>query len=1575
MNLQVDPIAIVSSACRLPLGITSPSQLWDALCGKIDPKGILASPDSVPESRHPDPTAFIDPSRVGGAGWLGSEGIELFDPTFFNISPAEAEILRPNTRLALELTWEVLERAGIPPASVRGKNVAVSIGVGTEDGWDLRRFSDDRSEAFDHRWAANSDPSGVSGQVAHYFDFRGPSSVISTACSSGAFALRDGIQALLSEECDLAVVGAITTHFFTAPFDWAASVNVASKNGQCAAFSREADGYVPSEGAVFFVLKRSSVAQATACPILGVIKSLATGHNGATRALATPNVTAQVALTRRALRAAGLIPADVNLLEAHGTGTRLGDAMEAEAFRSVYDGDELRQDAFWVSSSKTLFGHCQAASMLVGILKVLSCFEHRALPPHLVDPLPEFKDGKILIPTLLTPLPSEKPIVSQVCSFGFTGSIASLILEETPMAMGERNESTSLNQLSILPFSAKTLSSLNAQIAAVYEWACQSRCTLHDLGAILSLAREHHPVRLAIVASSIEELHGITVESYVSNVDKLPVVEVSPASAFLNLSKLPTCMSEDDRRAIYGLIARDQTLGAACLLYNKGHNLCFEEIYDLRKVLELRHYLQTFPTYTFDRKRCWKDSPKVIIKQTPTQPALGEAHGEAIANTPERPSRSLSVDFIAEAVASVLRMPAQNVRHDSNIFDLGVDSLNSIELAKTLSQASGITLPVLDLYSLSTVQAIHDFFAEKKHGESQSSSTSQSRFSQADVDAWIVRYGAKLDTAPTMTTKKERSPRDVSVLLTGASGMLGCHVLHDLLSRSEVKQIYCPVRGDAWNRLLRAYSTHGHDASQLVKERDLGRLVVFYVSDLGDELLGCGTDVYGRLLRHINTLVHLAWKLDFNLPVASFQNCVQGVRNLAQLSIAADKHVDYYFISSFSAYFGYEGTFIPEQSLRPDLSACLDQGYAVSKLISEHALLSIHRAHMDAFNLQIVRIGQICGNSKSGEWSLNEMVPMMIKSLPALKMLPRSLPDVSWIPSDVCAAVISDFVSSPSSESPTQILHIANPRITTWPVTADLLATLAEMTDGVSLVSLRVYVDAIRNAPVGSEIAIARLLPYFSGVAEKGDLPKKYASLEVKRSLAFSPALASCPEVNEEFLKPIVRYLLGAHTQINGTAAPPPSRTLEPPVLLFGPWSEAVSTSVTVSSDVKNQVETAFSLVRKEIQYIGEKYGVFLQNLLLGTLIGQVSAYEELKRRGVIPRAVLGYCFGEYAASVCAGILSLEVAVDIIVRRAVALRDVKGSMLNVFAELDVVRRQLLKLPYNMEIAIYAGPNHYVLSGPPEHVTFAQSAFQKSGVKTKLVETSIPFHSAVMDGVVTSVRLPSVDCAPGTCTYISGLTGSSIGGKRLGPKYWLRHMRDPVMFVDAVRFIQKHFPSSPLVDVGPGRMLSSIVARYRWEGCQIFSLKTYLDADFSTTSVPAAAPAPSLPATSVVAEQEDHVQSSISAEKLAASSPATGPAPSTAGRVVSVPSSCSSKNIEMDRNSVEEAVANILVSDFGFKDADPQDLLSKSFLMLGLQSIDFVAFSEKVQDTTGLVLPASSFASDSSLLDVLSSLTN
>ncbi|KAF8523374.1 thiolase-like protein [Hysterangium stoloniferum] len=365
MDLTHNSPCIIGSACRLPGGVLRTDSLWPIL----DQGRWQASSTLPPPSRGFPPYSPSGDAQLtcsGRGGWLGEEGVENFDPVFFDISPSEATTLRPNIRLALELTHEALENAGIPPSSLRGKHVSVSIGVGTEDGWDMKRWNDDAFDAFDSNWAASSDPSGIPGHVAHFFDFRGSCNTVSNACASGTFALRDAIFSLYHENAEIAIVGSLATHFSSAPFRWAAAAGVASCSGRSAAFSPHADGYSPSEGAVFFVLKRYNAAQVAGDHIQGVIRALETGHNGKMRSLITPNTTAQVELARRLLKAAKLQPSDVTLLEAHGTGTPVGDALEAEGIRSMYEPTRSEAAPLLLSSSKTVFGHCHGAASFVG---------------------------------------------------------------------------------------------------------------------------------------------------------------------------------------------------------------------------------------------------------------------------------------------------------------------------------------------------------------------------------------------------------------------------------------------------------------------------------------------------------------------------------------------------------------------------------------------------------------------------------------------------------------------------------------------------------------------------------------------------------------------------------------------------------------------------------------------------------------------------------------------------------------------------------------------------------------------------------------------------------------------------------------------------------------------------------------------------------------------------------------------------------------------------------------------------------------------------------------------------------
>lgn len=184
---MTEPVAIIGSAFRLPGGINDFDSMWKLLC-----EGDWEACSTLPPASRTllstgDPRCA--PQR---GGWVSEFGVESYDPSFFGITPGEADIVRPNSRLALELAWEALERAGIPASSLRGKNISVSIAMGAEDGWDMRRYAEEGSKSFDHVWAQNADPSGVAGRVAHFLDLQGATAMLSGACASGGVALDYG---------------------------------------------------------------------------------------------------------------------------------------------------------------------------------------------------------------------------------------------------------------------------------------------------------------------------------------------------------------------------------------------------------------------------------------------------------------------------------------------------------------------------------------------------------------------------------------------------------------------------------------------------------------------------------------------------------------------------------------------------------------------------------------------------------------------------------------------------------------------------------------------------------------------------------------------------------------------------------------------------------------------------------------------------------------------------------------------------------------------------------------------------------------------------------------------------------------------------------------------------------------------------------------------------------------------------------------------------------------------------------------------------------------------------------------
>lgn len=565
----------------------------------------------------------------------------------------------------------------------------------------------------------------------------------------------------------------------------------------------------------------------------------------------------------------------------------------------------------------------QLLTRKVGSLKVLSILQHRAIPPHGVEPLPELLSDRIQVPIALTQIDESTHMVAQINSFGFTGSIASIIVEEPPKQDIIELSMPGVRSRYVLPFSAKSPESLTSLIRVVCEWAIENNCNLYDLGAILSLSRDHHAIRRCVVVTDPSELALLRDEPlHYRSLVQSSQITVKP----LTMEELLRLFAENsqcggirsaDQGLLNKLLAEGSLEQAIAILYERGHDLRFDFFYDRMKISHYKEHLYSFPTYPFNRKIYWKTGS--------TSHALTECPGSMEGTKPSAPHPAdlepANKRRVVEIIANILNVSVSRILCDVSIFDLGIDSLSSIELADTLSRSFGAQLSATDLYSLLTVEAIVSHLSPGRRG------TLNRNVTQFDVDQLVQTYGAPFDDVSSVvkSSKFEDSDRERTVLLTGGNGKLGCHILNRLLLDPSNILIVCLVRGEAWDRLSSAYGQHGYDLRLFSAAKFSGRLKVYRTTNLDDKMLGCSRGEYDHLLESVDIIMHTAWRLDFNLPVAGFEDCLSGTRNLAELSVHCSKKVSYFFISSYSSYFRYKERLLPEEPLSPLLEYSLDQ--------------------------------------------------------------------------------------------------------------------------------------------------------------------------------------------------------------------------------------------------------------------------------------------------------------------------------------------------------------------------------------------------------------------------------------------------------------------------------------------------------------------------------------------------------------------------------------------------------------------------------------------------------------------------
>ena len=503
-----EPIAIVGMACRFP-GADNPDELRDLLRGGVDAVDVVP-PDRWDVDELYDP----EPGKPGKmvTRWMGAlEGIDQFDPQFFGIAPREANSMDPQQRLLLEVSWEAMERAAIPPAALRGSNTGVFVGLCY---WDYCQWLTALPQRFQYSdaYAGTGNAHSVAAnRLSYLFDFHGPSFAVDTACSSSLLAIHLARESLLRGESDVALAGganAILVPDTTIVFS---AARMMSPEGRSKSFDASADGYVRGEGCGIVVLKRYSDAKADGDHIHALLLASGANQDGRTSGITAPNGAAQRDLMRAVLTEAERSPSQLGYMEAHGTGTPLGDPIELEAIAEVIGERPAASRSCRIGSVKANFGHLEAASGVAGVMKAVLALEHGEIYPQVhfkqLNPLARVADSAIEIPTGLEPWeqPTGTPRLAGVNSFGFGGANAHVVLEEAPPpAAPPATGRATGDVLTLSARDADALRELAGRLAPVCRAA--SEAELGDICLTAATGRDRFKARLAVEGRSGAEV-------------------------------------------------------------------------------------------------------------------------------------------------------------------------------------------------------------------------------------------------------------------------------------------------------------------------------------------------------------------------------------------------------------------------------------------------------------------------------------------------------------------------------------------------------------------------------------------------------------------------------------------------------------------------------------------------------------------------------------------------------------------------------------------------------------------------------------------------------------------------------------------------------------------------------------------------------------------------------------------------------------------------------------------------------------------------------------------------------------
>ena len=502
-------VAIIGMACRLAGGNDSPEQLWQAMLEKKNFSGEMPSMRWEPYYKR-DVRNTKELKQTTSKGYF-LNNLENFDAAFFGISPKEAEQMDPQQRLSLEVCWEALENAGIPPQSLSKSDTAVFMGVNSDDYSKLLLEDLPGVEAW---MGIGTAYCGVPNRISYHLDLMGPSTAVDAACASSLVAIHHGRQAIIQGESKIAIAGGVNALCgpgLTRVLDKAGAV---SPEGSCMSFDDDAHGYGRGEGAAIVVLKEMTEAVADGDNIIAVLKGSAVAQDGRTNGIMAPNAKAQELVAYKALKTSNIDPSEIQYVEAHATSTPLGDPTEVSAIANVYGSGRSPEKPVFIGSVKPNVGHLEAGAGAVGFIKAAMAMKKGVLPPQAslkkLNSKIDWEKAGVKVVQETTEWPDSHPNSERfaaICSYGYGGTVSHAVIksysEHRPIA--ENNDSFSFPNVLLLSAPQEKRVAIQASKQASWLSSGGKDYDLHSIATTLATRRGHHDYRSAVIVNNHEE--------------------------------------------------------------------------------------------------------------------------------------------------------------------------------------------------------------------------------------------------------------------------------------------------------------------------------------------------------------------------------------------------------------------------------------------------------------------------------------------------------------------------------------------------------------------------------------------------------------------------------------------------------------------------------------------------------------------------------------------------------------------------------------------------------------------------------------------------------------------------------------------------------------------------------------------------------------------------------------------------------------------------------------------------------------------------------------------------------------